>query len=410
MKTYIFLNSIRKKAVLLLLSGLLLVVGCSDDTTLGLPPQDKIAPPAPTVTRIENMNGAAVIYFQAPKDDDMLCVAASYEINGKEYTAKSSVYKDNLKVEGFGKEGEYKVFLRSVDKSNNESDPVEVTVSPLRAPFDIIYETLDVMDSFGGFKVTWENADENNIIVGVLTKDSIGDWVNFDNIYTSAKEGMATIRGLDTIPATFGFVVRDRWDNYSPMMETVVNPLFEEQLNKSKFREVVALPDDAPPLSGSFPVRNIWNGNTVSSCYHSGTSGDSKGIGYYITFDMGQLAKLSRYKMWQRTESHAWLYGHNNLKHYVIYGCEEITAEMRETGSLEGWTFLYDAHCHKPSGEGPVTNEDKEYILNGDEHEIPVEAPPVRYIRIHMLENWSGGAIAQIGEMTFWGKVLESYY
>ena len=27
-----------------------------------------------------------------------------------------------------------------------------------------------------------------------------------------------------------------------------------------------------------------------------------------------------------------------------------------------------------------------------------------RYIRIYMLENWSGGTYAQIGEMTFWGQ------
>ena len=51
-----------------------------------------------------------------------------------------------------------------------------------------------------------------------------------------------------------------------------------------------------------------------------------------------------------------------------------------------------------------LTNEDIEYIQNGDEHEVPIEAPNFRYVRILMLETWSGGTYAQIGEMTFWGQ------
>ena len=46
----------------------------------------------------------------------------------------------------------------------------------------------------------------------------------------------------------------------------------------------------------------------------------------------------------------------------------------------------------------------QEYIQNGDEHEVPIEAPNFRYVRILMLETWSGGTYAQIGEMTFWGQ------
>lgn len=391
------------KVVLLFVGLSLLVASCKDDSVLGLPAQDAEAPAPPTITKINNTNGASIIYYEAPDDDDLLCVTATYDINGKAYTTKSSVYKDSLRVEGFGKKGDYKVFLRSVDKSKNESTPVEVTVSPLESPVEIIFETLEVFASFGGIKVKWENMNEDNIIVGISLKDSLGDWNSMENFYTSTKDGVGTLRGLDTLPVTFGINIRDRWDNYSPMMESTQTPLFEEQLEKSKFREITALPGDATP-HGSLPIRNIWDGDMATNCFH--TAG-SEGIGQFVTFDMGQLAQLSRFKMWQRTSSAVWIYGHNNLKHYVIYGCEEITAEMRASGSLDGWSFIYDAYCYKPSGEGPVTNEDTEYILNGDEHEVPIEAPPVRYIRIHMLENWSGGTIAQIGEMSFWGQVIQ---
>lgn len=396
MKTYKKLYSI------FILSGILLlgVNSCSDDTKLGLTPQDGNPPSPPTVKSVENTNGAATIYYEPPTDPDLLYVMAAYTINGVEYSSKSSPYKGNVKVEGFGKEGDYEIELVSVDKSQNKSTPVKVTISPLEPPYLTIYKSLKVVPSFGGIRVTWDNPTESNIIVGVVHKDSIGDWVDLDNFYTSAKVGIGTIRGMDTIPVTFGINIRDRWDNYSQRLEQPEKPYYEMQLSKDKFREVSPiLPNDAPSMS-SYPVRYIWDGNTTHNCYHS----EDSAVDRFVTFDMGQTALLSRFKMWQRTESDSFIYSHNNLKRYTVYGCTEITAKMRETGSLDGWTHLYDAVTHKPSGEGPVTAEDKEYILNGDEHEFPLEIPPVRYIRILMLETWSGGTITQIGEMTFWGQ------
>ena len=67
---------------------------------------------------------------------------------------------------------------------------------------------------------------------------------------------------------------------------------------------------------------------------------------------------------------------------------------------------LWMLNGYKPSGQDNpnITNEDIEYIQNGDEHEVPIEAPNFRYVRILMLETWSGGTYAQIGEMTFWGQ------
>lgn len=389
------------------------LAGCGQDEKIGLDPVDNVAPGAPTDISVENTNGGAIISFKAPKDDDLLCVVASYMVNGKEMTAKASPYVNKLKVEGFGEEGTYQVALKSVDKSRNESEAVEVTVNPLVPPVKTIFETLKVVDSFGGVRLTWENPTEANIIVECFRKEA-DDWVSVENFYSSGKEGKGSIRGFDPEPVTFRFRIRDRWDNYSDFLVTDNLPMEEIQIDKSKFQEVTALPGDVPPNS-SYPIRYIWDGNTVSNCFHGGKD---YGIGMAITFDMGQVVKVSRFKMWQRSESHAWLYSHNNLKHYIIYGCNEITADMHDSGvvgsdgltypTFEGWTEIVDVECFKPSGDsGQVTNEDKEYILNGDEHEVPIEAPAFRYVRIYMLENWSGGTIPQIGEMTFWGQVVE---
>lgn len=400
----------KKENLIIALLGMFCLLGCGQEEKIGLDPTDSIAPAAPTNIEVENANGSAIISFKAPKEDDLLCVVASYMVNGVERTTKASPYVNKLRVEGFGKEGEYQITLKSVDKSKNESDPVLVTVHPLIPPVELIFNSLKVVDSFGGVKIFWENETETNIIVEAFRQDG-DEWTSVENFYSSAKEGKATIRGYDPEPVTFKFRIRDRWDNYSEFLETNNLPMEEVQLDKSKFRTVIALPGDAPS-HGSLTIDKIWDDNNVSSCYH----GSGNDIGRTITFDMGVVAKISRFKMWQRTESEAWIYSHNNLKRYVIYGCNEITEEMRNGGlevedvvypTFEGWTEIVDVLCHKPSGDsGKVTNEDKEYILNGDEQEVPIEAPAFRYIRIHMLENWSGGMISQIGEMTFWGQIV----
>ena len=391
-------------STLICLVLVLTTVKCSDDTRLGLSATDNIPPSTPKIVKVDNINGGAIIYYDIPKESDLMYVVAEYTINNVEYGKMSSPYVDSIKVEGFGNDKEYSIKIYSVDKSRNKSDPTVATINPLKPPVELIFESLKVIPSFGGIKVSWDNPTESNIIVNISVKDSLDDWIELESFYSSTRTGSGSVRGLDTIPKMFGIKIRDRWDNYSNLLEQKEQPLFETLLDKGKFREVTPiLPNDAPALNTSFAVSNIWDGimNTSEGCYHSLDEG---GINKFITFDLGQTAKLSRYKMWERVYGDSWTYSHNNLKRYNIYGCKVLTADMRATGSLDGWTLLYEALTYKPSGEGPVTNEDKEYIRNGDEHEFPLEIPSVRFIRIHMLETWSGGLPTQIGEMTFWGQ------
>jgi len=397
--------------------GVLFLTACGQDERIGLDPTDNIAPGVPTQISVENINGGALINYTPPKDDDLLCIVATYTINGIERQTKASPYVNQLKVDGFGAIGEYPVTLKAIDKSKNESEEVAITVSPLTPPVEFVYQSLKIVDSFGGVSITWENPTQDNIILEVFKKDG-DDWVSLENFYSSVKNGTAKIRGLDPEPITLGYRIRDRWDNYSLMLEQENTPLYEEQLDKSLFNEIERLPGDCEAMSG-LPVRYIWQGDNANDCFHSVTSSDNPAIGRCITFDMGQLAKISRFKMWQRRSGYTWLYTHNNLKRYIIYGCEALTDAMYQGGEVhddgityptfEGWTKIADITCYKPSGDsGNVTNEDIEYILNGDEHEIDIEAPAFRYVRIHMLENWSGGTYAQIGEMTFWGQPMNA--
>lgn len=388
--------NIKKIFVILLVA--MVGISCSDNTKLGLPSKDGDAPSEPKVLSVRNTNGGAVIRYQVPADEDLLCVAASYVINEKVYETKVSPFVDSVKVEGFGTQGQYIVNLKSVDKSRNESSPVEVSISPEKAPVEFIYESLNVRAAFGGISLTWNNPTEANVIVGVSYKDPIGEWINLENFYTNTRNGKEAIRNLDTIPKEFSVVVRDRWDNYSPSLVTILTPIYEEEIDRTLFKDIVGLPHDCS-LSG---IQKIWDNNlSFGKSFYTTTNEENN----FITFDMGQTAKLSRFKLWQTNPDAKWPYSMSNLKSYAVYGCAEITPEMRETGSLDGWSLLFDGVCFKPSGEGPVTNDDLQALANGDEHEVPLDAPAVRYIRIHLKEAWDGGIQKLIAEMKFWGQI-----
>ena len=407
---------------------LLFLVGCGSDNPLGLPPQHGNPPPPPVVVSVDNLPGAAIIHFQAPEQYDLLAITATYEIHGIERIVRASIFNNSLRVEGFGSIAPQTVMLRSVDNSRNESAPVAVTVNPLTPPVETIFETLEVRESFGGIRVNWENAEQNNIIVSVDVQDEFGVWNTVQNFFSSERYGTGTVRGLDPQETAFRVVIRDRWDNLSPRYNFVGTPWHEEQLPRRRFREVLRLPGDVF-VHGNLYVHRMWNGNFVAAgeVFHTRvpTPAELELNATFtlapqppdgaVTFDLGQLAQLSRFRLWQRRgTNHQFSFQHNNIRRYSVFGATEITDAMRETGSLDYWIHLIDVVGHRPSGGGigaPLTQEDRDFADMGEEIEIPIEAPPVRFIRILMeAPSWGGGSIFQIQEIEFWGEILEAFF
>jgi hypothetical protein len=217
---------------------------------------------------------------------------------------------------------------------------------------------------------------------------------------------------LPSEPITVAVSIRDRWDNYSKEVETTLTPWFDEPLDRSLFREVTRLPGDAEYMASPRTPSQIWTPITgepglpgTDAAYHTT---NNTGIGHCVTFDMGQVAILSTYRWYDRLGS--FIFTHNNVRRYTIYGAMELTLEMQATGSLELWTKLYDAQAFRPSGGGigaPSTSDDTAYAAEGDFHEMPPGTPPVRYIRIQFHENWSNGTLAQIRAIRFRGQIQE---
>jgi hypothetical protein len=386
-----------KPIYILYLFALLLIGGCRKEEPVGQIPTDNIPPRNITNIEVENISGGAIIKYDLPTDEDLLYVKAEYEtLPGKLVESRSSVYKNELTVQGYGNTNESKIKLFAVDRSGNRSEPVFVKIKPLTPSITNIFNSLKLSEDFGGVHLSWSNEDRAAISVHMLAKDSIGDMNNFETVYTSTASGDMAFRGFDTIPRMFGVYLRDHWDNFSDTLIGVLHPIFEEELDKSGFEEHW-LPTDQKCDFG-WQMYYAWNGKLGEPGFHTpmGTFPQT------ITIDLGVTAKLSRYKIWQRKGS-TYAYNFGNPRLWEVWG----SVDPADDGSFDGWFKLRDCESVKPSGLplGQLSNEDIEAIDRGEEYVIPLNAPEVRYIRFKFLDSWSGTAWIHFVELSFFGQV-----
>lgn len=220
-----------KKIAILILATLFFLWNCKEMPNLG-DQKDSLAPGPILNPVVENINGGAIITYSLPKDNDLLGVKAIYQLknDGDVLEMFSSAFRDTIKLKGFPDTDERNVKLICLDKSFNESSPVEVKIKPLTPPIILIRESLEVNPSFGGIFSSWENIYEENIAVSLLYKDSLGFWVQDDTHYSASAKGQFAFRGFGPVETSFRIEMRDRWGNFSEPLEFTLTPFYEEEI------------------------------------------------------------------------------------------------------------------------------------------------------------------------------------
>lgn len=388
----------------LMLLLLMFAASCKEDKP-GPQKDDGTAPGAVSNIRVERLPGAVKLSYDLPDNTDLFYVEADCKTTKRNIQAKASFYDHSLILSGFGDTATYTAQLYAIDRGENKSGPVSVTFKPLLPPVLSVKNSLVVKKDFGGINVNFKNTTESDLVIYVLTPDSLGKLTAVETYYTSRPDGSFSVRGFPAEKRKFALYVRDQWKNKSDTLITEVTPLFEEELDKSKFREH-HLPGDATAGFG-WVMPRLWDGSIDEPngfhTDHQGTDANPSGFPHHYTFDLGVVAKLSRFKFWQRgiIESTAFLYAHGNIRKFEIWGSTDPATD----GSWNGWTKLLDCESIKPSGLpiGQVSNEDRAYAAKGEEFIFPLDAPAVRYIRVNVLSNWGGDDYSHVMEMTFWG-------
>ncbi len=422
-----------KKFYFLFLIGLyvLFITTCTKPTNLCA---DKSVPDAITNPQVTNLPGAASITYTLPDNTNLLYVKAEWENNGIKREAKSSLYENNVLLEGFGDTLSHSVKLYTVSNCEKSSEAVTVEVKPRPAPIWGVYNSLVVVPTWGGINVSYQNVTGANIITGVVVKDSLGDWQHVDFNYSKQKVNSFNIRGFAQNPVgqpqkyyVFGIYVKDRWDNHTDTLvpnaggtPAGLAPWYEEQVDKSKFKDirpnnypvpqVPPLPKSGGPIvnavdySGSYPMTKLWDGNTTSSSmFHTKQNVDQP---VWIPFDLDQTGvnkyKLSRFKIWQRSQG-TYPFNHGNPHKWEIWG-------TNNPASVTSWVKLGEYTMVKPSGlaVGINSDEDNEVAINGQEYDFPLTVPAVRYVAIKSVDCWAAidgtYGFFHLYELTLWGQ------
>jgi hypothetical protein len=307
---------------------------------------------------------------------------------------------------GFGKEQEYEVYLYSVGRNLKRSQPVIVKVHPLEAAYESIYKSLLVQADFGGLRISTDNGDGSPIVIIVEKKNANNEWENVDNIYTQDISGTYFIRGQKPNETDFRIYTKDKWHNYSDYYETTLTPLYEEEMDYSKFKHY-RLPNDPADFSPNY-VYFLWNNDVTTNASGGGgwyRTANGSGVPGHITIDMGQTAKLSRIIFHQRgyISNLPLLYSSGDVKYFELWGSNAPAAD----GSWESWTKIDDFEIIKPSG-APVGDNapgDIQAAVGGREFPMPLDVNSYRYIRINVLETWGHTDYFWIGELDFFGMI-----
>lgn len=373
---------------------------------------DSTPPGKVTVTGKKDISGGAIIWFTPPTDADLLYVKAVF-VDNRNVTreVKVSGVVDSLIVDGFGKTGNYTVNVFAVDRGENVSEGVQVEISPLTPPIELIFPTLEAIPDYGGVKVSYKNEQRAEVSLNVtLFDDARKAMVYRESFFTSQASGSYSFRGYNSVMTTFGIYVEDRWGNLSDTLIFEGIPIPDEYLDKGKFR-VFRLTGDVnfAGYGSSFSAQAMWD-DVWNSQWNGGHTPASP-LPHYFTMDLGVQVKLSRFKVYQRTGTE--LYKHGNPKHFNIYGVKDINSlpPYDTSNPFNGWTLLKECHSFKPSGlpVGVTSAEDLEFQIKGEDFEFDINnLVEVRYIRFEFLENWESPTFnyTVICELSFWGEIL----
>lgn len=404
----------KRNIYILSLASLIFTASCKEDARVDLVDDSKPAPTALTEVTIKPILGGAVLKYQLPKDENLLCIKAVYEIRpGKTYEAKGSVYVDSLVLRGFGSSNTTQVKIYSVGKNGKESQPLLVDVTPDKPVVEDVAESINFRRAVGGIKFSYENKSKENLTYELVKETpELKRWESIRKFYSGLLKGDQTQRGLEAVETNFGLIISDRWGNVSDTIKSVMIPVFEEEIPKPwAHKELKG--DSWAAGRPDLTIDKLWDGRWDVWDNHLWASSGSTVFPQSFTIDLGHLIEITRVVEHQRLVE---TYKGTSVKRFDLFG----TAKDNPNPDInsEDWIPLGEFESYQPSGQtGAPTQEDIQYgSVEGenfefvDEHDDPKPTPPIRYLRWRTWETWNGqtemGEVI-IAELEVYGKILD---
>jgi len=139
-------------------------------------------------------------------------------------------------------------------------------------------------------------------------------------------------------------------------------------------------------FGSGWEIERLWDGilGNVDPGFLSPGGTNVSVTPWNFTFDMGQLARIRRIKLYPRvTLAQEYVQSHPKKIELWASPTDDVNAD------LATWIFLGEFNSIKPSGPGPVTAEDTAYARGGEEYFTTDNiTAAVRYLRFRIMETW----------------------
>jgi hypothetical protein len=396
--------------------------------------------------KVVEINGGAVITYEIPSSDDLLCVTVEYVRNGEPYRESASAYKNSIRVEGFKTTEPVTALLYSEDRHGNRSEAVEVFFKPLKAPVTVAQESFQWNPDFGGVTIAWENPEKIELGIRLMAADSIGAWeVVTDGMwFSSSALGKHTFENLKAKETAFAVTIEDKWGNSSDTLYFTTTPFYQIMLPKPYGDMRWQIPWDNTSYHQIYDFTEMWDNDASGGWPNGGYVSGNGSYGCSFTIELQQAAKLNKVVL------HGWwapdrpgtfydVYDQVNIMSFDMYGIK--TFDQSLLGDKAYWlddvtmgSELYaapgatipplPAHTFKDDWyhfgyfeaerldkKGAPLEEILALAMNGHVFKMPLDAPPVRYIRIFPRTTEWGGVTGppplynywRVGELSFYG-------
>jgi hypothetical protein len=349
--------------------------------------------------------GGVVVNYKIPPINDIIEIKAVYTLtNGQKRESSASIYTSYMTVDGYNDTIEHEAEIYAINRAREMSDPVKFKFRPGESPLSKTTKSMQIVRDFGGVNFSWKNPDRATLTFEFYTENEHNEMVTMDiqSIQTDSTD--ISFRGYDTVPCKFAVNIRDNFGNSSGMLYPeggTVTPLYEIRLDKTTQR--------ALRIDGDVTWEH-WEGRIafmIDDDPTTFTHSDNNTVpGASITLDLGKKARISRFIFFQRQDKSDVAYASGNFEIFEVYSSDEEGDSPN--GDWSAWTFRKVCTIIKPSGAiyDAMTDEDRLQAALGHEFSLPVDMPPVRYLRFKVLKTWAS-SFAFIGDITTYGLYVE---
>jgi hypothetical protein len=405
MRTYKIIKKMIQSKGLSFACVALLFFSCkkSNENTDTTPPADL------TVVSVTPTSGGGIISYELPPENDLLFVRADYiNAQSNEVFRVSSRENNSIEISGLVDTTPLEVTLSVVDKSQNQSEGIIVSLTPKRSfIFDVI-EDISLTEDLGGVRVNWESPEEKTVFIYLYIDVNGEEEVRI--LSSSSKTNSKFVRGLAAVPTNFSAKVEDFDGNMTVVNELgQYTPLFEEKITKDTWALVENLSINGNAYEGS--TVNFWDDIVDLSTTNSDNSyfiidrGDNGGVLRWpldIVIDLNKTAKINRIKVWQR----AFWYGRGEdpFKPYY-YQAENLRSfEVYVSNDKMEWQLIGTFDIGDPkSSEGEVPIAKLEEAALGHDFILDEISPEFRYFKFSITANFGSDTFVHGSEVSLFG-------